>query len=82
MISTKLDYIVTYTSEEKSCQVCGEEFEVQWNASINDWVLMNTLIVRLTKEGESTEESCIMHPKCYQILAVQEEQKSPQNKTE
>ena len=73
-----MDYIVTYGGEQKGCLVCGEEFDVVWNARINDWVLKNTLMVKLMDGDKPVEEKCIMHPECYSVLAVQD--KAPKEK--
>ena len=43
---------------QKSCTICGEEFDVIWKSDINDWVLDNALIVKVVEK--KVADNCSM----------------------
>ena len=37
---------------QKTCYICGEDFDVIWKTDINDWVLENALKVNVVEKIE------------------------------
>jgi len=75
---------VVYNDENKTCDVCGEVFDVCWNKQINEWVFRNAVMVNEDNDDGKNLNKIIMHESCYQVLEkqaanLQQEEKNRNN---
>lgn len=70
-------YFFILISAQKSCTICGEDFDVIWKSDINDWVLDNALIVKVV---ESANQSTSKDKKNGEMAIEEQESKSDKDK--